>query len=282
VLYSDIEQDLTRYFGSTKISVTNELFVIAGFNAIDFERSGNNAGTTIDNEESEASPYVGATYAVTENINTYVSYSDVYQPQEQYDLSGQFLAPTKGKNFEAGVKAQWLDDELLTTFAYFTADQENLAAFAGINPENQQYYYEGVTVESEGFEVEVVGQITDALRVQVSYTAIDVEDEAGNDANLWAPRDVVTFQLGYELPAVPALTVGLGGRWQSEISNTDYNVEQGSYFLANAYATYAVTNDLTLRANINNIFDEKYITSLHTIGFYGAPVNGSVSLTYAF
>ncbi|WOI37464.1 TonB-dependent siderophore receptor [Alteromonas sp. CI.11.F.A3] len=282
VLYSDIEQDLTRYFGSTKISLTDELFVIAGFNAIDFERSGNNAGTAIDNEESEASPYVGATYAVTENINTYVSYSDVYQPQEQYDLSGQYLAPTKGKNFEAGVKAQWLDDTLMTTFAYFTAEQDNLASFAGINPENQQYYYEGVSVESEGFEVEVVGQITDALRVQASYTAIDVEDEAGNDANLWAPRDVVTFQLGYELPTVPALTVGLGGRWQSEISNTDYNVEQGSYFLANAYATYAVTNDLTLRANINNIFDEKYITSLHTIGFYGAPVNGSVSLTYAF
>ena len=282
VLYSDIDQDLTRYFGSTKLNVTDGFFVIAGFNAIDFERSGNNAGTIIDNEESEISPYIGATYAVTDSINTYVSYSDVYQPQEQYDLSGQFLEPTKGKNFEAGVKAQWLDDKLLTTFAYFTADQENLASFAGINPENNQYYYEGVTVESEGFEIEVVGQITDALNVQASYTAIDVEDEAGNDANTWAPRDVVSFQLGYNVPALPDLTVGLGGRWQSEISNSDYNVKQGSYLLANAYASYALTNDITLRANINNIFDKKYINSLHTIGFYGAPVNGSVSLTYAF
>ena len=281
-LYSDIDQELTRYFGSTRLNITDQLFVIAGFNAIDFERSGNNAGTIINNEESEISPYIGATYAVTDSINTYVSYSDVYQPQEQYDLSGQFLDPTKGKNFEAGIKAQWLDDTLLTTFAYFTADQENLASFAGINPENNQYYYEGVSVESEGFEIEVVGQITDALNIQASYTAIEVEDEAGNDANTWAPRDVVSFQLGYNVPAFPDLTVGFGGRWQSKISNSDYNVKQGSYLLANAYASYAVTNDITLRANINNIFDEKYINSLHTIGFYGAPVNGSVSITYAF
>ncbi|WP_394224200.1 TonB-dependent siderophore receptor [Alteromonas gracilis] len=282
VLYSEIEQDLTRYFGSTKISVTNALFVIAGFNAIDFERSGVNSGTIIDNSESEVSPYVGATYAVTERVNAYVSYSDVYQPQEQYELSGQFLAPTKGKNFEAGLKAQWLDDTLLTTFAYFTAKQDNLAAFAGINPENGQYFYEGVSVESNGFEFEMVGQLTDNLRVQAAYTAIDVENEQGGKANTWAPRDVVTFQMGYTIPAAPEMEVGLGGRWQSEISNSDFNVRQGAYFLGNVYASRAFTDDLTVRMNINNIFDKKYINSLHTIGFYGAGINAQLSAIYTF
>ena len=274
--------NITRYFGSTKISVTDALFVIAGFNAIDFERSGVNSGTTIDNSESEISPYVGATYAVTERVNAYVSYSDVYQPQEQYELSGQFLAPTKGKNFEAGFKAQWLDDTLLTTFAYFTAEQDNLAAFAGINPDNGQFFYEGVSVESNGFELEMVGQLTDNLRVQAAYTAIDVENEQGGEANTWAPRDVVTFQMGYTIPAAPEMEVGLGGRWQSEISNSDFNVRQGAYFLGNVYASHAFTNDLTVRMNINNIFDKKYINSLHTIGFYGAGINAQLSAFYTF
>jgi len=282
VLYSEIEQDLTRYFGSTKISVTDALFVIAGFNAIDFERSGVNSGTIIDNSESEISPYVGATYAVTERVNAYVSYSDVYQPQEQYELSGQFLAPTKGKNFEAGFKAQWLDDTLLTTFAYFTAEQDNLAAFAGINPDNGQFFYEGVSVESNGFELEMVGQLTDNLRVQAAYTAIDVENEQGGEANTWAPRDVVTFQMGYTIPAAPEMEVGFGGRWQSEISNSDFNVRQGAYFLGNVYASHAFTDDLTVRMNINNIFDKKYINSLHTIGFYGAGINAQLSAIYTF
>ena len=280
--YSNIEQTLTRYFGSAKLNITDELFVVAGFNAIEFERDGQNSGAIIDNKESEASPYIGATYAFTESVNAYVSYSDVYQPQEQYDINGQYLDPTKGKNFEAGIKAQWFDDKLLTTFAYFTAEQDNLAAYAGTNPDTLQYYYKGVSVESDGFEIEVAGQLTDALRANAAYTHINVEDEQGNDANTWAPRDVLIFQLGYQVPAVPELEVGFGGRWQSEISNVDYNVEQGAYFLANAYATYAVTDALELRANINNLFDKKYINSLHTIGYYGMPVNGMVSLSYTF
>ncbi|KXJ60731.1 MAG: ligand-gated channel protein [Alteromonas sp. Nap_26] len=280
--YSNIEQTLTRYFGSAKFSVTDEMFVVAGFNAIDFERNGNNAGAIIDNSESEASPYLGATYAVTEDVNAYVSYSDVYQPQEQYDINGQYLDPTKGKNFEAGFKAQWFDDKLLTTFAYFTAEQDNLAAYAGTNPDTLQYYYKGVSVESDGFEIEVAGRVTDDLRVNASYTNIDVQDEQGNDANTWAPRDVVTFQLAYTVPAAPEVELGFGGRWQSEISNVDYNVDQGAYFLGNVYASQAFSENLTIRMNINNIFDKKYINSLHTIGYYGAGINAQLSAAYTF
>lgn len=280
--YSNIEQTLTRYFGSAKFSVTDEMFVVAGFNAIDFERNGNNAGAIIDNSESEASPYLGATYAVTEDVNAYVSYSDVYQPQEQYDINGQYLDPTKGKNFEAGFKAQWFDDKLLTTFAYFTAEQDNLAAYAGTNPDTLQYYYKGVSVESDGFEIEVAGRVTDDLRVNASYTNIDVQDEQGNDANTWAPRDVVTFQLAYTVPVTPEVELGFGGRWQSEISNVDYNVEQGAYFLGNVYASQAFSENLTVRMNINNIFDKKYINSLHTIGYYGAGINAQLSAAYTF
>ncbi|GAC23057.1 iron complex outermembrane recepter protein [Paraglaciecola mesophila KMM 241] len=281
-LYSEIKQNLTRIFGSTKITLSDNLFMIAGVNAIDFERSGDNSGTTIDNSESELSPYVGFTYAITQDINAYASYSDIYQPQEQYDLSGQYLDPTKGKNTEAGIKVQWLDDSLLTTFAYFTAEQENLASYAGINPDNGQYYYNGIDVDSKGFEIEMTGQLTDDLSVILGYTAIEIEDDQGADANTWAPRDYVNFSLNYTVPALPTLTVGLSGRWQSETKNTDYNVTQDSYFLLNAYASYDITNDLSVKANLNNITDEKYLSSLHSSFYYAAPINGTVSVTYRF
>ncbi|MBC3765700.1 TonB-dependent siderophore receptor [Neptunicella marina] len=282
VVYSDMEQKLKRYFGSTRINLTSDFFVVAGFNAIDFERNGVNSGAVIDNDESETSPYIGATYSLNDDVNVYASYSDVYQPQEQYDEQGQFLAPTKGKNFEAGLKAQWLDNTILTTLAYFTAEQDNLAAYAGTNPDTGQYFYNGVSVESDGFEIEVTGKLTESLQLVASYTSLDVEDEAGNDTNKWAPRDVVSFQFAYNLPAVPELTLGLGGRWQSEIENTDYNVKQGSYLLANMYANWDVNQQLSLRLNVNNITDEKYINSLQTVGYYGAPRNATVSMSYKF
>ena len=53
-------------------------------------------------------------------------------------------------------------------------------------------------------------------------------------------------------------------------------------YLVNAFARWNVSNDLAIQANIDNITDEKYITSLKNVGFYGAPITASVGLTYSF
>ncbi|WP_440906312.1 TonB-dependent siderophore receptor [Catenovulum sp. SX2] len=278
-VYSEIDQTLFRFYGSAKISFTENLFTVVGFNAIAYERSGNNSGAEIDNDESEISPYAALTYAITDDVRTYISYSDVYQPQEQYSIDRQFLAPTKGENYETGVKIELFDDRLLFTAAYFIAEQNNLAAYGGTD-ENFQYWYYGVDVESKGVELELVGKVTDDLNVSIGYAKIDVEDMQGNDANTWAPRDSVNFSVDYTL--LSTLTLGLGGRWQSEVSNVDYNVSQGSYLLLNGFVQWQITEALSAKANINNITDEKYITSLHTIGYYAAPANGSVTVSYSF
>lgn len=280
-VYSDIDVSFSRFYGSTKLNITDSLFVVAGFNAIKYTREGINSGAIIDNDESEVSPYAGVTYAITDDINAYASYSDIYQPQEQYDYDGYFLDPTKGINYEIGVKTQWFDDSVLATFALFSAEQDNLASFAGYNAAGN-YYYEGINVESKGFEFEVTGNITDNLNAVLGYTNLDVEDDQGEEAHEWAARNVVNFSLDYTFPQLPDLIVGLGGKWQSKIRNADYNVEQGSYLLVNAFARWNITEQLDIQANINNITDEKYINALSTIGYYGAPVNGTVSLTYSF
>lgn len=279
--YADLDVTLTRFFGSTKLNITDNFFVVAGFNSIKFTREGINSGVVIDNEESETSPYIGATFGITDDINAYVSYSDIYQPQEEYDYDGYFLAPTKGINIEAGIKTEWFDKNLLATFAVFSAEQDNLASFAGYTP-TFQYYYEGINVESKGFEIELVGHITENLNAVLAYTALDMEDDAGAEAHEWQPRNTVQFLVDYTFPKMPELKFGIGGRWQSDIRNTEYSVEQGSYLLVNAFARWDITDKLNVQANINNLTDEKYINSLYVVGYYGSPTNGAVSLAYSF
>jgi len=279
--YADIDMTINRFFGSTKLNIADNFFVVAGFNAIDFSRKGVNSGVDIDNEESEASPYIGVTYGITDDINLYASYSDVYQPQEQYDYDGYFLDPTKGINYEAGVKVQWLDDNLLATFAVFSAEQDNFATFAGIN-DNGNYYYKGTSIKSKGFEFEMVGHLTDNLNAILGYTSIDIEDGEGEKTNEWIPKNVINFSIDYTLPKLPEVTFGLGGKWQSTIENVTYTVKQGSYLLVNAFARWNVTEQVNVQANFNNLTDEKYINSLYNIGYYGAPLNGTVSITYSF
>jgi len=279
--YSDLDVTLTRLFGSTKLNITDSLFVLAGFNAIDYSRKGYNSGGAVDNEESEISPYIAATYAINDDINAYVSYSDIYQPQEQYDYDGHFLDPSKGVNYEIGVKTQWFDDNLLATFAVFRAEQDNIATFAGINGLGE-YYYEGTTMDSSGFELEIVGHLTDNLNITFAYTNLEIEDELGKSTSAWEPENLVKFSIDYNLPQLPELMMGLGGKWQSKTENAAATVKQDSYLLVNAFARWHVSESLSIQANINNITDEKYITSLKNIGFYGAPVQASVNVTYSF
>jgi outer membrane receptor for ferric coprogen and ferric-rhodotorulic acid len=211
--YADLDVTLTRLFGSTKLNITDSLFVIAGFNAIDYSRKGYNAGGAVDNEENEISPYLATTYAITDDINAYLSYSDIYQPQEQYNYDGQFLAPSKGVNYEIGIKTQWLDDSLLASFAVFRAEQDNIAVYAGLNALGQ-YYYEGTTMDSNGFELEVVGRVTDNLNAIFAYTSLDIEDQDGVNTSAWEPKNLVKFSLDYNFAQLPELTFGLGGKWQ--------------------------------------------------------------------
>ena len=281
VKYADLDVTLSRLFGSTKVNISDSLFVIAGFNAVEYSRKGYNSGGDVDNEESEISPYLAATYSVTDDINAYVSYSDIYQPQEQYDFDGHFLDPSKGVNYEVGVKTQWFDDNLLASFAIFRAEQDNIAVFAGIN-DLGKYYYKGTTMESSGFELEVVGHLTDNLNATFAYTNLDIEDDLGENTSSWEPKNLVKFSIDYTLPQFPDLTMGLGGKWQSKTENAAATVKQDSYVLVNAFARWYVSDNLAIQANIDNITDEKYITSLKNIGFYGAPVNGSVIVTYHF
>ncbi len=281
VKYAELDVTLTRIFGSTKVNITDDLFVIAGFNAIDYTRKGYNEGGPVDNNESEISPYLAATYSINEDVNVYIGYSDIYQPQEQTDFDGHFLDPSKGTNYEVGVKTQWFDDNLLATFSVFSAEQENVSVFAGLNTTGD-YYYEGTTMETEGFEFEVVGHITENLNTYFAYTFLDIEDELGENTSAWEPKDLVKFSLDYSFPKMSELTFGLGGKWQSEVENAAGTVKQDSYLLLNAFARWDISEKLSLQANIDNITDEKYITSLKNVGFYGAPTTGRVSVTYQF
>lgn len=283
--YSRTNQRLRRVYGATRINVTDRLTSILGFNWAEYHRDGNQLGAPFDQTERELSPYAGITYAFSDHLLAYASYSDIYQPQDYYDINDRYLDPSKGVNYEVGLKAQWLDQRLLTTLAWFSAEQENLGTFVGLN-DRGNYYYEGVDIESEGFEVEVVGRINDFLDVVFGFTSLELKDEQNADMYEWVPRRTVNLALTTKVPGVSALRLGLNGKWQSDISKVDeYTgvlIRQDSYARLNAFASWDITEQMDVRVNANNITDEKYITSLYQIGFYGAPRNYSVSVGYRF
>ena len=102
----------------------------------------------------------------------------------------------------------------------------------------------------------------------------------------WVPRQTATFSVETKLPFFQPLTVGLGGQWRSKTSTVDsYTsivVRQDAYAVLNAFARWNATDHMQVKLNVNNLTDEKYITSLYQVGFYGAPRTVQASFKYTF
>lgn len=286
---SILNQRLKRAFGATRISLTDRLKAIVGINYAEYHRDGGNlnATNTLDafsQTESHTSPYGGLTYDFNEHVLGYVSYSDIYQPQDQQDENLHYLAPTKGSNYEIGVKADWLDHRLLTTLAVFKARQDNLATGAGYTW-NGEYYYEGVDVQSKGVEFEATGKLSDNVDLVFGYTSLKLTGQGGDDTYRWVPRHTANLMLSARLPSYTALSFGIGGHWQSGISNVEtsgFTVHQGSYAVLDGFVAWDFRPNATLRFNVKNIADEKYINTLRYSGYYGAPRNYMLSLDWRF
>jgi outer membrane receptor for ferric coprogen and ferric-rhodotorulic acid len=283
--YGTTNQTLKRGFGATKLSVTDKLGAIVGFNYAEYHRDGDETGVSFDQTEREMSPYAGITYQLLDQLMLYASYSDIYQPQDQDDINGRYLDPSKGLNYEVGLKAEWLDRRVLTTVALFKAEQENLATFVGMN-DDRQYYYNGVDVDSKGIELELVGRLGQNVDLVLGYTSLQLEGAQGQDIYEWVPRHTANIALSARLPTFTALSFGINGRWQSDISKldeyTNVIVRQDSYATLNAFARWNATDKLHVRANVYNLSDEKYITSLYQIGYYAAPRSYELGLGYKF
>ncbi|KQW43239.1 MULTISPECIES: TonB-dependent siderophore receptor [unclassified Roseateles] len=283
------EQTLTRFYAATRLALTDQLKAIVGVNAIKLERAGSSRyGSVSPNDPvypatKETSPYVGLTYDITPDMLAYVSHSDIFQNQDQKgaDLK-TYLAPMKGVNQELGVKAEWLDKQLLTTLAVFRAEQHGLAFRVGTKQdENNQPvdYYEGRDVKSKGIEVEATGRISQDTRLTLGATRLSVKGPNGADTYEWIPRTTVNFRADTRLPALPALKLGIGGRWQSDISKTA-GARQDAYLVANAFAAYDINDRTTVRFNVNNLFNKKAVQGLAYGAIYNAPRNYAVSLNY--
>lgn len=289
-LYTTLNQRMTRVFGATRIAFTDRFKTVLGFNWAQYQRdTTDNAGGASDNTDRNLAPYAGVTFDFTDRITGYANYSYIFQPQDEVDYDRNYFDPSKGTNYEVGVKAEWLDRRLLTTLAWFSAEQEGLATYVGTRfMDGYAYgYSRPVDIDSQGFEFEASGRIGEHTDLLFGYTQLSMDGEDGSDTYSWVPRRTANLLLSTRLPGNPAFSFGVGGRWQGRISNfesyvTSAPVRQGGYTLFNAFAAWDIAPDLTLRANVNNITDKKYIHSLYSVSYYGAPREYALSLDWRF
>ncbi|RJE78360.1 hypothetical protein BGP78_04755 [Pseudoalteromonas sp. MSK9-3] len=285
------EQESKNYRIAANLSLAEPLNILLGANYKDIDsRAG--AGDIFSDwvNNSDTSLYVGATYDVTEAVSVYSSYTDIFELQMVFDKNGDLLDPAVGKNKEIGARYSSLDGNLNVDVALFKINQENFA-INDTSAAAARIYRAVDGVESKGYEIEISGYINDQWRASIAYSNLSLADNNEGRISKIVPDKVAKFNTDYEFDgSLAGLTVGGFINWTGERhgfilvprKGFDYP-ELESYTVVGLVASYDVTDNLSIKANINNAFDKEYESKVAWFSRRAStPRNYSAQINYRF
>ena len=283
---SQISDDTVRQTGmyaTTRLNVTDELKVFLGGRVVDYTLTGT---TNTYRETGRLIPYAGITYDLTDYLTAYASYTDVFMPQEFYNLdrNSKMLDPDEGENYEIGLKSEFFDGRLNASLAYFEVKESNRPipddAWNNLQPTPPNYAFKGTAAKTKGYELEISGELSPGWSLQAGYTHKVVRDDNGKKISTFEPEDQLSFYTIYKLKGdLNKVSVGGGARWQSTAWQEMYNspkdryedFSQKPYWVVDLMTRYQFTENLSTTLNVNNVFDKYYYTN---IGFYNSAIYG--------
>jgi outer membrane receptor for ferric coprogen and ferric-rhodotorulic acid len=276
------------FYGAAKLDLAERWTAVAGARLSWADTTGEQYGVSQASDHDRVlTPYAGLIYDVTDWASLYASYTEIFQPQTAIDRNGDYLDPVDGVSQEVGLKAELFDGAADASLALFRTEQNNVAQPAGTRPDGTAFFTGGDGITSEGVEATLAGELAPGWQASVGYTYLEIEDAEGNATNTYIPRHLVRATTSYRPASLDALKVGARLRWQDEIERdrdfADGKTRQGAYALVDLMASYDFSDSLTGSLNVNNVTDEKHLTSLKwDQAFYGAPRNVMLNLTWRY
>jgi iron complex outermembrane receptor protein len=239
---------------------------------------------TINGTESRSQQHAftwraGLSYTFDTGISPYASYATSFQPYAGSTFNGTPFQPTRGKQYEVGVKYQPKGYNALFTVAAFDLRQQNVATLDVAHP---GFTTQTGEIRSRGFEAEARMSLTDSLDLIASYAYLNqtVTSAAPTDPSLGktppngAPTNMASLWLDYTLHAGELRGLGFGGgmRYIGASAGDDANTfKVPSHFLVDAVVHYDVRN-WHFAVNANNLFNRQYIAYCNsgTQCYYGS------------
>ncbi|KNH43039.1 TonB-dependent receptor [Pseudomonas lini] len=257
-------------------------------------------GTPISSEAKETgqvTPFAALLFDINDNLTVYTSYADIFTPQGNYKtITGSTLKPLIGQSYELGIKGEWFDGRLNSSFNLFRTVQKDAAQDDPACPDSSCSQNSG-KVRAQGFEAEVSGEVIDRLQLLAGYTYTQtkvLEDaDASQDGvsyNSYVPRHLLRVWGDYALSGpLERVTVGAGVNAQSSnyrvSPSSGKNITQAGYAVWNGRVGYRIDDTWSVALNGNNLFDKRYYATIGSEGwgnFYGEPRNFVMSVKADF
>lgn len=252
-------------------------------------------------------PMFGLMLTPVKNVNLFGSYTTTtsLRSAAQKKEDGTAIGSSNSKQWEFGVKSDWLDNRLRFNFTYFYIKNSNTSySVYDESGVNILYYDNAGDLVRDGIEVELNGRILSNLQVMLGYAYVDPRyrnspafkegsapiNTTKNTANAWLHYSV-------ERGFLKGLSLGAGAYYVGKRPVNDYTIkvavhnttpnvkpfDMPAYTTINAQVAYTFKH-LTTRVFFNNIFDELGYSSYYRGGYINQidPRNFAANLSYSF
>lgn len=293
--YSSDER-LNSAYATARLKPLESLSVLVGARVTDWSRYQTNTSygsglTSITDrgESGEVTPYLGLVLDLGPEWSTYTSFTNIFKPQNNKTVTGDYIDPQTGDSFELGVKGALLNKRLNVAAAVYKVRQDNLAVsipnvFA---PDGSQAYEAMSGTSTRGFEMEASGELRPGWQLSASFARNLTRDRNGTRLRTDVPQNTAKMFTTYRIASIgKGLTLGGGVRWQNAIYSDNQGPSrvrftQPGYAVVDLMARYAITSNVAVTANLYNAFDKSYYTATGN-AYYGAPRNVRVGVDVRF
>lgn len=295
------EHNAIALFSQDEIEVGKFRF-LAGvrYDQIDIDSTNNIDKKTTTQNDYAVSPRLGVTYLLDEQWSVYTTTGKSFRPNTGVDINGDTFEAEEGSSLETGLKFESLNKRFGGTLSLYQIDKENV--LTGSDPSGN-YSIAAGEVRSKGIEIDINGKVTDNVKITTNYayTNTEITKDSGGAVD-YLTGNVVNLE-GKELSNVPKHSGGVLAMWEDSLSSSSsYGIgsgisyvgkREGNYinsFTLPDYTTVKLVSywkadkNLTLKFNIDNLFDKKYIVSSYDKSWLtpSDPRNFTLSMNYKF
>lgn len=246
---------------------------------------------------SGTSYVIGAAFDVTDDLSTYVNYSDGMVPGSIYQ--GRPIEPEGRTLKEVGLRYSMFDDwfDVGVSLYELTRSNVTIIGLTGIPDDPNAPFNKVQGLQTRGLEFEAKGELRPAWNLTGSFTYLDAKNLSENNeeappynALAGNPRYTASLWTTYMLQDAPfdGVTLGFGARG---ISDSEVNIGSDfsgrtsrlpGYLVADALIGYEKDN-FSAELKINNLFDKEALQPANSGEYIGIERRSwIVSVRYRF
>lgn len=188
--------------------------------------------------------------------------------------SNVFLQPEENDSVELGAKWAFMGNRLLLDAALFRISKNNARVPDPANPGSNTLAGEQLV---NGFSINLTGRIDDSLQVVAGYAYLDGQQKNGLNGSASDIQNLAekSYSVWADWSPRAKLNVGVGARYLDErLAAIAKPVD--SYWVMDAMAKYAWSENVEFKVNLTNITDEYYIDQIHPWHIVPGPGFGAV------